>query len=128
MKTSYIYILIIAVIVGGLILVRNNSEQQAVSTLYDGFGQCLADAGAIFYGAYWCPHCNEQKKMFEYSEAIPYVECSTPNGQDRTQVCIEENIESYPTWKFADGEVLQGVRELSELAEKTGCELPVAEG
>lgn len=127
MKASYIYILVIVFVVGALIFIRNNGGSEAAATTrFDDFGQCLADAGAKFFGAYWCPHCNEQKQMLEYSKSLPYIECSTPNGQDRTQVCIDENIESYPTWKFTDGSVLQGVRQLEELAEKTGCELPVA--
>src|SRR3989344_3569664 len=31
---------------------------------YDPFAQCLTDNGAKMFGAYWCPHCSDQKKMF----------------------------------------------------------------
>lgn len=93
--------------------------------VYDTFAQCLEDEGAIFYGAFWCPHCNEQKALFGRSaKELPYVECSTPNGQGQLEVCTEEGITGYPTWEFADGERKGGVLELEELAEKTGCELP----
>ena len=92
---------------------------------YDTFAECLGEQGVKFYGAFWCPHCQEQKAMFGKSEKkLPYIECSTPSGQERTQVCIDANITGYPTWEFNDGERLSGVRTLKELGEKTSCELP----
>ena len=27
---------------------------------YDGFARCLGDRGVKMYGAWWCPHCQEQ--------------------------------------------------------------------
>jgi len=91
----------------------------------DEFAQCLSDKGATFYGAFWCPHCQAQKRMFGKSaELLPYVECSTPNGQSQLQTCVEKEIQQYPTWEFADGSRLTGEIQLTELAEKTGCTLP----
>jgi len=91
----------------------------------DAFAQCLGEKGALFYGAFWCPHCADQKKMFGRSvDELPYIECSTPDGKSQTQQCIEEDISSYPTWKFSEGENGEGVLSLEELAERTGCELP----
>lgn len=90
-----------------------------------GFAQCLADSGAKFYGAFWCPHCQAQKKMFGSSEKyLPYVECSTPDGQKQQQLCIDAGITGYPTWEFSGGERLTGEVPLQTLAEKTGCVLP----
>jgi len=127
MDTKHLYILLIIGVIILLVAVRQFSDDgggtEKVSS-YDGFAQCLADNGALFYGAYWCPHCNDQKKMFDNSKNLPYVECSTPDGQSQTKVCVDEKITGYPTWRFADGSELSGVREFSELAEKTGCELP----
>src|SRR5262249_35158147 len=41
----------------------------------------LAHTGAKMYGAYWCPHCMEQKSYFGTSASrLPYIECS-PGGQ-----------------------------------------------
>ena len=92
---------------------------------YDELAQCLGEKGAVFYGAFWCPHCQEQKKMFGNSaDLLPYVECSLPNGKDQTQECIDKEIVQYPTWEFADGERITGERPPEELAEKTGCALP----
>ncbi|MFZ2886421.1 MAG: hypothetical protein WA021_01230 [Minisyncoccia bacterium] len=92
---------------------------------YDGLAQCLKDKGAVFYGAFWCPHCQEQKKLFGNSaDLLPYVECSNPDGQSQTQICIDKEIQSYPTWEFSDGSRLTGEQQPAALAEKTGCELP----
>lgn len=128
MKTTYVYIILVVVIVGGLILVKSYSDKTASdparATAYDSFAQCLTDAGAKFYGAYWCPHCQNQKRMFENSKNLPYIECSTPNGQAQTQICIDAGITGYPTWEFADGSRLDGEQELATLAEKTSCALP----
>jgi hypothetical protein len=92
---------------------------------YDAFAQCLADEGAIFYGAFWCPYCNRQKDMFGSSaRALPYFECSTLDGRNQILACTEKEVKSYPTWDFADGSRLSGLLSLDALAEKTGCALP----
>lgn len=84
--------------------------------------QCLAEKGAIFYGAFWCPHCRSQKTLFgDAASALPYVECSTPDGRGQTPRCTEAGIESYPTWVFADGSRLNGSQSLATLAERAGC-------
>jgi len=128
MKSNYIYIVLVVVIIVGFVLLRNVSSTERIErvTAFDGFAQCLSDAGATFYGAYWCPHCQDQKRMFDNSRKIPYVECSTPNGQAQLPVCIDAGVESYPTWDFADGTRLNGVQSLEELGSLTNCELPNA--
>ncbi len=89
------------------------------------FAQCLKEKGAIFYGAFWCPHCQKQKAMFgSAASELPYVECSTADGKGQLQVCVDEKVESYPTWKFADGSRQTGEVPLATLAQKTGCALP----
>lgn len=89
------------------------------------FAQCLKAEGAIFYGAFWCPHCKSQKDLFKEGESeLPYVECSTPDGKNQTAICREMKIESYPTWEFKNGVRAGGVLSLAELAEKTGCVAP----
>src|SRR3989344_8243362 len=113
----------VAAVVGIIILVgalvyKNNRPGEL-----DDFAQCLEQNGAVFYGAFWCPHCQEQKAMFGNSERLlPYVECSTPSGQGTTVVCQKENITSYPTWVFKDGTRLSGVQTITVLSEKTGCQ------
>lgn len=91
----------------------------------DGFAQCLKDKGAIFYGAFWCPHCQATKRLFGKSAPLlPYVECSTPNGQDQLQICKDKKITGYPTWVFPDGNILTGERTLQELSTASTCPLP----
>lgn len=89
------------------------------------FAQCLKEKGAVFYGAFWCPHCQTQKAMFGSAvNELPYVECSTPDGRNQLPACRDANITGYPTWQFADGSRLSGEVQLETLAEKTGCSLP----
>lgn len=123
-----IFIIVIVLLIVGVIgLVFLQGERtEAGPGKYDQFAQCLTDQGAKFYGAYWCPHCAAQKKMFGSSaKLLPYVECSTPNGQGQLPICMDKKIPSYPTWEFADGSRLTGEIPLETLAEKTSCALPV---
>jgi hypothetical protein len=84
-------------------------------THYDEFAQCLKDQGAQFFGAFWCPHCQAQEKEFGMSrqklEAINlYNECSTPDANGQTQICIDNKVEGYPTWTFAKPIVITAVK------------------
>ena len=86
---------------------------------YDDFAKCLNQKDAVMYGAYWCGHCKDQKKMFGNSfKYIDYVECT-----EMEETCDKEGIGGYPTWKFADNVTKEGVLELMELSELTGCGL-----
>ncbi len=121
---------------------------------YDDFATCISNSGAKFYGAYWCPHCQKQKADFGKSAAkLPYVECEiSPSdkktaqdrvdealasgqlveGQDpseigiytRSEACVVNKIESYPTWIFADGSRTTGEKSFAELSRLTGCIAP----
>ena len=92
---------------------------------YDTFAKCIANTSTTFYGAFWCPHCEEQKQLFGSSKGyLPYVECSTPDGQGQLPVCTNANITGYPTWVLPDGTRLSGAQSLATLAQKTGCALP----
>lgn len=129
MNKNYILIgvgIVIVLVLGGFMSYQSYTNIGTTATgELDGFTQCLKDSGAIFYGAFWCPHCQATKKMFGNSaKLLPYVECSTPDGNRQTQLCIEKGITQYPTWKFTDGSELTGERTLQELGAKTGCELP----
>jgi thiol-disulfide isomerase/thioredoxin len=126
-----IFISIVGLLILGVlmtVMLRSNTEPIGPGK-YDVFAQCLKDKGAIFYGAFWCPHCQAQKKLFGSSaKLLPYVECSTANGSGQLQICKDKNISNYPTWELADGTRLPtensaGVT-LETLAAKTSCELP----
>jgi hypothetical protein len=85
--------------------------------------KCLTDKGAKFYGSYTCPHCNDEKEAFGKAalEYLPYVECN-PNGKNsQSDKCIEEKVEAYPTWIFADTYRKVGFTEITELQQISGC-------
>jgi len=113
-----IAIIIVMVVIGGIVYWQKQPGK------LDSFAQCLGDKGAQFYGAFWCTHCQDQKAMFGRSaKLLPYIECSTSDGQNQTETCQQANIEGYPTWQFADGSREAGLFSLDQLAQKTGCQL-----
>ena len=128
MKTTYLYGALVIVLIGGLVMARNmagpKEEVAAATSVYDSFAQCITDSGAKFYGTFWCPHCKAQKELFKNSKKLPYIECSTPNGQSQTKVCADAGIKGYPTWVFPDGSQLSGEQTFAKLAEKTSCPAP----
>ena len=80
-------------------------------TRLDGFAKCLASKQVKMYGAYWCPHCADQKAMFESSfQYVPYVECGVPGSHDEAPQCKEAGIKHFPTWEFAGGDRQDDVR------------------
>jgi len=122
-----IFILIISLLILGTIatvLFQSNSTPPGPGK-YDTFAQCLKSKGAVFYGAFWCPHCQTTKKLFGSSvKFLDYVECSTPDASAQLQICADKKITGYPTWEFPDGSRLTGEVSLPQLADKTSCVLP----
>lgn len=108
-----------------VLLVGFLAYMQAAPSKYDGFAQCIRDSGTVFYGAFWCSHCQAQKALFGRAAGdLPYVECSTSDGQGQNGICQQKKIRNYPTWVYPDGSVQNGEVSLSELSEKTSCPLP----
>ena len=116
---KFIYILIAIIVFVGIVYVIV-APARTKPGKYDTFATCIKDSGASFYGAFWCPHCQAQKARFGSSERLlPYVECSTPDGQGQTQVCKDKGIETYPTWQFANSSTtVTGELELTDLAQR----------
>ncbi|MGB3295684.1 MAG: vitamin K epoxide reductase family protein [Phormidesmis sp.] len=86
----------------------------------------LTDTGAKMYGAYWCPHCHDQKQLFgkEATSKIPYVECAPDGKNSQTAVCqAVPELEGYPTWEM-NGQFLEGAQSLDMLAQASGYEGP----
>lgn len=120
-QITIIVTVLVLVLLGAFFARKDNGP-----SIYDSFATCIKDSGATFYGAFWCPHCQDQKKMFgNASKFLPYVECSTPDGQSQLAICKDNNISSYPTWVFANGERSNGTVQLADLASTTRCQLPV---
>ncbi|MFH1088917.1 MAG: thioredoxin domain-containing protein [Candidatus Uhrbacteria bacterium] len=88
----------------------------------DLFSKCLTAKGATLFGAYWCPHCQSQKKAFgESVQYINYIECADEATKTQATVCQSAGIKGYPTWQFADGSEIVGQVSFEDLSAKTGC-------
>jgi hypothetical protein len=119
-KKAAIFVLIV-VAAGGMYLFVHHKQ----SSRLNAFAQCLSTKGAKMYGAYWCPHCADQKEMFGSSFAYaPYVECGVKGSHAPAQVCTDADVKHYPTWVFADGSRVEGAHSLEFLGQETGCPLP----
>jgi hypothetical protein len=120
LKKAAIGLLIVAT-AGGLYLFVRHKQ----SSRLNAFAKCLSAKGATMYGAFWCPHCADQKEMFGSSFTYaPYIECGIKGSQTPAQVCTDANVKHYPTWVFADGSRVEGAHSLEFLSEQTGCPLP----
>jgi uncharacterized membrane protein len=87
----------------------------------------LTNMNVKFYGAGWCHHCQQQKELFGVAaKRLPYIECS-PGGQGTPQapICIDANIQSYPTW-IIDDKRYEDVLTMTQLANLTNFKAPTA--
>jgi len=87
--------------------------------------QHLKQVDAKMYGAWWCPHCQEQKQLFGKTAAsqFSYIECD-PNGQNpQPDLCQTAGIENYPTWVI-NGKTYSGTQSLEDLANASGYSGP----
>lgn len=92
---------------------------------FDNLAKCLSEKGVVMYGAYWCPHCQEQKKMFRDSFTfIKYIECaSVEDPHEMTEECKAAKIEGYPMWIFPGDVRLGGEQTPEKLAKISDCPL-----
>ena len=82
----------------------------------------LTEKGVLFYGASWCPHCQEQKRLFGASvRRLPYIECNVagPNAP-QSVACRIAGVQTYPTWVINGRAIVGQVLSLAELADATG--------
>ena len=89
-----------ALLVGGIGLAQSGVLQPPEDPRLRDLALHLERTGAKFYGAFWCPACQEQKKLFRRSAArLPYVECN-PDGRGgiAALACIDANVADYPIW------------------------------
>ncbi|MGF1488895.1 MAG: vitamin K epoxide reductase family protein [Prochloraceae cyanobacterium] len=78
----------------------------------------LTAIGAKKYGAFWCPHCYEQKQLFgkEAFQDVNYIECARGGVNPQRQACLDAGIQSFPTWEI-NGKLYSGVQSLDRLAD-----------
>lgn len=126
-NSYYLYGAAVIIVAGLLIFAVKDSAEVSAPSPYNEFAQCLSENGVTMYGAWWCPHCENQKELFGSAFSnVDYVECSTAS-RSMNQTCKDADITGYPTWELGDGSRLGGEQSLEALATKSGCELPVAE-
>jgi|SRR3989344_771546 len=123
---AIIFMVVLLAVVGVLVF----WPEKTPSYELDSFANCLTQKGAVMYGAYWCPHCQNEKKAFgDAFRLVSYVECT-----EETQKCLDADINGYPTWIFSDGysptgspvqgQRFEGEQGLKRLSEISGCALP----
>jgi len=78
----------------------------------------LQRIGAKMYGAYWCPHCHDQKQLFGQAAAakLTYIECDRAGQNAQPERCQAAGITGYPTWEIK-GRLYSGTQSLPELAK-----------
>lgn len=117
--TTVIVVVLVALVVLFLVGFLATQQSPKPNPALDTFAQCLASKGATMYGAYWCPHCQNEKKAFGDSfKYITYVECT-----QETQKCLDKGIEGYPTWIFEGNRKFVGEQGLEGLSKISGCPL-----
>lgn len=97
----------------GEALSDSNADQEALSAH-------LRAQGAVFYGAWWCPACFQQKNLFgkQAGNSLPYVECDENDaGRER---CQAASIRAFPTWEMEGKPRLEGVQSLDDLKVWSG--------
>ena len=80
----------------------------------------LNKVGAKFFGAYWCPACKEQMKLFgkQAGRKLNYVECGRPDiYPDQVSQCRDAKIESIPTSTRPGKNRLEGVQSINALEQ-----------
>ncbi|GAB4383459.1 MAG: vitamin K epoxide reductase family protein [Elainellaceae cyanobacterium] len=87
--------------------------------------QHLSSIGAKMYGAYWCPHCHDQKQLFgqQAFAQIEYIECAEDGQNAQVELCQAANITGYPSWEI-NGQIYSGTQSLAQLAELSGYQGP----
>ncbi len=112
----------------GALAAAGCTTQSVDSSVADTYEARLADhlaaTGSVMYGAYWCPHCADQKELFQQAaDQMPYVECAADGDNAQPELCQQKGIQAYPTWEIG-GQLHLGVQSLNELATMTGFEVP----
>jgi thiol-disulfide isomerase/thioredoxin len=85
----------------------------------------LKQIDAKMYGAYWCPHCHEQKQLFgkAASSQINYIECDPGGANPQPDLCTKAGVQSYPAWEI-NGKLYPGTKDLPTLAKLSGYQGP----
>ena len=100
---------------GGPVITTSSSAEQLALAAH------LKQVGAKMYGAFWCPHCHDQKQLFgkEAFSQINYIECDPKGENPQMDLCKAANIKGFPSWEIK-GKTVSGTQSLDELATLSG--------
>ncbi len=142
-KTFFLVVALVVLVSGGLIFMASRSSKDKNDTsqnekiegdvagastegnnysaqYIENLAKTLTEKGMVMYGAYWCHHCQDQKKAFgDAVKYIDFVECDSKGQNANPDECVAQGIESYPTWVY-QGKKYTGYKTLSELAQIVG--------
>lgn len=81
----------------------------------------LTALDARMFGAYWCPHCHDQKELFgkQAIQKINYVECDPQGPNAQPKVCAAAKVTGFPTWIVKD-KMVSGTQSLKTLSRMSG--------
>jgi uncharacterized membrane protein/glutaredoxin len=115
------FIVGIITVTGTLVIYGIQSQLVAVNNSFAGrLVTHLQRTDSKMYGAYWCPHCREQKALFgDAAKQIPYVECDPRGENPQVELCRQKQITGYPTWEIK-GKMVSGLHTLDQLADLSG--------
>jgi len=100
-----------------------SADVPAASVQPEQLAKCLTAKGVRMYGAYWCPHCADQKKLFaDAFQYIKYTECAAGGPNADPAACDKAGVESYPTWTIPGGKTISGTQPLADLAKWANCQ------
>lgn len=85
----------------------------------------LEQVGAKMYGAFWCPHCHDQKQLFgkEAMGQIDYIECDPKGKNPQPDLCKAANVKGFPSWEI-NGKFVSGTQSLEKLATLSSYQGP----
>jgi len=144
-KTYLVVAIVIVSIAGGLIFLASKDRSKPLADQSDNYSdqigavagattdgekysadyitklaKFLSEKGMVMYGAYWCSHCQAQKKLFaDAFQYVDYVECDPQGPSANESECLAKDITGYPTWIY-NGTQYSGKKTLSQLAQIVG--------
>ena len=119
-KSPGAYVVVVLILIGIIYLVANKESGKGQ---YDDFAKYLTGQEVVMYGAEWCTHCKNQKKMFGASfQYVDYFECDVRGKNPRTKECLDAGVRGYPTWEIK-GELYPGEQSFETLSALTGCSI-----
>jgi len=129
-KTLALSVIIAVVVVFGSTVIQGrdagmsggipSGASSGANDFQTGLAKYLGKAGAVMYGSFQCPHCNQQKKLFGSAfKYITYVECNPKGENANPSLCLAKGIMNYPTWEIG-GRYYEGAMTLEKISEISG--------